>query len=502
MSKNITRLVVAGCMLISAASYAATPKEAAEKLESFLGKFPDLGPGYAVVVVTPDEVVLDYVDGERDARSGAPLTKDTPIYIASQTKAYMGLLAAKLDAMGVLKLDSKITDHWPDVKFPDGVDANEWTVGDLLYHKVPIEAGYITFMEAYVTELDYKDYPALIAEHAVARDEGFQYANLGYNIYSAILHQVSGKSWQDWLDQELFEPLKLTKTSARTSDFPLDELSWNHTWQGEEKGWYLVRPKTDEKMQSAGGLVTSPQDMGRWLQLQLQGKGPGLTEAVVAKAQQSGVETDPEEPNPYELPCSGYALGWNICDFEGHTLYVHGGGYTGARTIMAFSPDLKVGIGVFSNSDNMTGWLTSRTTVQYLQYLTEHESAEKMAAVRERVYPERIARLLEYRMSRLDEARQHEQWGGWAWQPDAAELNQYLGDYLGDDPRLPMKVYLDHGQLMVSAHSYQASLAPAKTDLFAAAAVPLDEPEPVQFNRNSDGAIESFTWDGTTYKRQ
>jgi hypothetical protein len=69
-----------------------------------------------------------------------------------------------------------------------------------------------------------------------------------------------------------------------------------------------------------------------------------------------------------------------VCDFEGHTLYAHGGGYTGARTMMAFSPDLGVGIGVFSNSDNMTGWLTSRTMIQFLQFVIDHEDAGPLDA--------------------------------------------------------------------------------------------------------------------------
>ena len=492
---------VAGAINVSA--IAATPEQAAQKLESFLGKFPDLGPGYAVVAVTPKEVILNYTNGERNAKTGAKLTKETPIYIASQTKAYMGMLAAKLDHKGILKLDSKITDHWPNIDFPLGVDPADYTLADLLNHRVPIEVAEITFLEAYVTELDYRDYPKLIDEHAERRSSGFQYDNLGYNIYGAILHQVTGKSWQDWLQEEIFKPLDLKHTSARTSDFSLEELAWNHMWLGKDKGWHMVRPKTDEIMQSAGGMVTSVQDMGKWLQLQLnQGNGfKDFEQKVVKKAQTIGVETDRKKRNSYELPCYGYALGWNVCDFEGHTLYIHGGGYTGARTMMAFSPDLGVGIGVFSNSDNMTGWLTSRTTVQFLQYLIEHEKAEKMAQVRERVYPERIYKLLEYRLARLEKTRNEDAWEGWKWQPKGEDFKPYLGTYSTQGIPVNVEVKLVDGKLLAQAHSYKVNLTPARRGLFGAQSHPLDSYSPIEFELSGDNQAESFTWDNREYVR-
>jgi len=489
--------------VMSAGSYAATPQQAADKLESFLGKFPELGPGYAVVAVTADDVVLDYVKGERNAKTGAKLTNDTPIYIASQTKAYMGMLAAKLDQKGILKLDSKITDHWPEVDFPFGVDAEDYTLADLLNHRVPIEVGVITFLEAYVTELDHQDYPKLIAEHAEKRKEGFQYDNLGFNVYGAILHKATGKSWQSWLKDEIFKPLNMKRTSAKTSDFSLDELAWSHTWVGGEKGWHQVRPKTDEIMQSAGGMVTSSGDMAKWLQLHLK-NGNGFKEfdqSLMKSAHTIGAEIDRKKRNSYELPCYGYALGWNVCDFEGSTLYIHGGGYTGARTVMAFSPDLGVGIGVFSNSDNMTGWLTSRTTVQFLQYLVDHEKADKMAEIRQKVYPQRIEKLFKYRTERMAKVKSDSTWGGWKWKPEDAQIKKYLGTYQTEDIPVNVEIKMVNGQLVAQAHSYKVNMYPAVENLFAAHSTPLEPFEAIEFEMDGNGKAESFTWDNREYVR-
>ena len=491
-------------LIVSHQATAQSPQAAAEKMEHFLSRFPDRGPGFGVVIVTPDEVLLRYVDGVRRASSGAPLTSDTPMYIASQTKAYMGLLAARLDEEGILSLDSRITDHWPGVTFPGDVDPSAWILQDLLAHRVPIEAGYIVFMEAYVTELASASYPALIKAHGEPRAPGFRYSNLGYNIWAAILETATGKSWREWLDEKVFEPLAMNNTSTRTSGFSLDDLAWNHMWQGEEKGWFELRPKTDAMMQSAGGMVTSVNDMAVWLQANLQGNvldGSGISTEILQKAHTPAVGTDPNARNPYELPCSGYALGWNICDFEGRQLYIHGGGYTGARSMMAFSPDMGAGIGVFSNSDNMTGWLTSRTVVQFFQYLTEHEDADRMANVRERVYPERIARLLDSRQQRLEADLAEERWEGWEWQPTGSELTVYQGNYDSDDPYRKVAIFSESDQLVARMGGLVAWLTPATPGVFGAFTNPFADPEALVFAYDASGEVTGFTWDGTTFQK-
>lgn len=497
-------LAASALALSSTAALADTPQGAADRLGEFLAAIPDLGPGYAAVVVTEDEVLLNYVSGVERASTGVPLTADTPIYIASQTKAYMGLLAAVLDEQGVLSLDSTIADHWPDIQFPEGVDPAAWTMRDLLSHQVPLDVDVITFLEAYVTRVEPSDYPALIAAMGEAREEGFQYANIGYNIYGAILETVTEKTWQDWLDEVIIEPMGWEHTSARTSDFGLDGQSWNHILAESGEGWQEIRPKTDAIMQSAGGMVTSANDMAGWLQLQLRGEGPGLiTASAIAEAQEGHVETGMEDRrNAYEQVCSQYSLGWNICEKNGHNLYIHGGGYTGAATMMAFSPDLGIGIAAFSNSNAMTGWVTSRTVDMYLQFLTDDPNAERMREVRIGQYPQRIERLGQIFATRAERAATDPQWEGWTWAPSAQELEAYTGRFVNEySAYLSVETYVEDGVLRGRVGDYPVYLTPASENLFGARNVHYDRPEPVEFSRDADGRVTSFVWDGQRYDR-
>ncbi|MGH8052606.1 MAG: serine hydrolase domain-containing protein [Stenotrophomonas sp.] len=489
-----------GCVM---AVPAATPEHAAQQLRTFLDGVPELGPGYAVVVVDRERQVLGYVHGTRNAASGAPLTMATPMYIASQTKSYMGLLAQLLDQQGVLPLDSTLADHWPQLQLPDGVDPAAWTLADLLNHRVPLSADAITTLEAYIGSPDPALYPQLLQRFASKRADGFDYDNLGYNIYAAILQQHTGRSWRDWLQQLLFTPLQLHETSTRTSGFDPAQPAFNHQWLGQEQGWQVVPPKPDAIMHSAGGMMTSPRDMGRWLRLQLGGVAAvGINGSALTAAQRIGAQVDTKARNAYELPCRGYAFGWNICDFEGRTLYIHGGSYSGARSMMAFSPELGVGIGVFSNSDNATGWLTSRTVVQFFQYLVDHPDAATWAQTRQEVYPRRVAEQLAGMRARQAKAHANPSWQGWAWQPQADVRAAYAGRFRGE--RLPVEAVINekNGSLQLQLGVLSRSLQPAVVDLFGAQGGPLDSVEPLRFLRNAQGRLMGFEFDGERYLSQ
>lgn len=472
----------------------STKQDAVRQLEQFLEQLdgPDSppGPAYAVVVVSPDKVLLRHITGLARADSNKPADADTAFYIASQTKAYMGLLAATLDARGILKLDRSIKDYWPEIVFPAGVDPAEYTLGDLLSHKVPIESDYITTLEAYVGGLSPAEYATVLATHGNSREPGFRYANIGYNVYAAILQHVTGRSWQDWLQRELTTPLQLRHTAARTSALPAGNIAWRHSWMGDEAGWQIMPPKADSVMHSAGGLMTSVNDMATWLQLQLVGKGPtgsGITLAIVQQALRRHANYEKTSRNAYELPCDGYALGWNICDFNGHVLYIHGGSYAGARSMMAFSPDLQRGIGVFSNSDNATDWLTSRTVTQYFQYLTDDPKAQPMAALRKETYPKRIVQLLTMRRDKQRKARADASWQGWKWKPSDADLAALAGTYGNDDPHKLALVRWDGKVLQINQGETRATLEPAAPGLFGAIEAPLDAPKAVQFGQDAEG---------------
>ena len=496
-------------------------------LDGFLSQaesLVDYPPGAAVIVVTGDGRRYVRVHGETKAGSGHAVTADTAFYIASMTKAYVGLLAARLDAEHVLPLGTTLAAVWPGLRLPGGGrQASAVSLRDLLVHSIPFTAQEITFLEAYVRDVAPSEYPRLLERYAVARQDGFQYDNLGYNIYAAALEARTGKNWRVWLQEKLFLPLGMTKTSGRTSDYAAGKISWSHQRTGDLKdgwpqsdGWYLIPPKTDGMMQSAGGLMTSPNDMARWLGVHLEGSGPngsGLGPEIFARAREDRV-AQPADGDGFS--CDGYVYGWRVCtllirakedaakvDHAIGPLFQHGGGYLGVRSLMTAAPIHGVGTAFLSNSDSMTGFLSEELTKLVFELLQDVPGGTIRSQRRLAQYRERNARYLSDLQSIRQNARADARWKGWAWAPGAAELAAFTGSYRREGALLPeATVIVAEAALFLTTGDRRYRLTPAAPDLFGAQTFAYDEIAAIAFVRGADGHVVGLDWNGERYGKR
>jgi CubicO group peptidase (beta-lactamase class C family) len=464
------------------------------------------------------------VHGETKAGSGHAVTADSAFYIASMTKAYVGLLAARLDAEGVLRLDTTLAGIWPGLELPaGGRRANAVRLRDLLVHSIPFRAPEITFLEAYVRDVAPSEYPGLIKRQAVARPDDFQYDNLGYNIYAAALEARTNGNWRVWLKEKVFSPLGMTNTSGRTSDYAADKIAWSHQRAGALRdgwpradGWYLIPPKADGMMQSAGGLMTSANDMALWLEAQVKGQGPdgsGLTSQIFAKARTDQVA---QPPRPQGFPCDGYVYGWNVCrlvirakeDAAGEDrvfgpFFQHGGGYTGVRSLMTAAPNLGFGVAFLSNSDSMTGFLSQEVTELVFELSQGVPGDDVRSRRRVAEYRDRNASYLIDLQANLQRARAEARWKGWAWAPDAAALVAFAGMYERIGALLPQAtVDFAEGSLFLTTSDRRYRLTPASPDLFGAQTFAYDEIGAITFVRGPGGKVVALDWNGERYEKR
>jgi CubicO group peptidase (beta-lactamase class C family) len=498
-----------------------------EGIDHFLDQIEPIdeyAPGTAVVVVTGDGRRYIRVHGETKAGSGYAVTADSAFYIASMTKAYVGLLAARLDAEGVLPLATTLAEVWPGLKLPEGGrQANAVRLRDLLVHSIPFRVPEITFLEAYVRDVAPSEYPGLIERYAVARQDGFQYDNLGYNIYAAALEARTAKNWRVWLKEKVFSPLRMTGTSGRTSEYEPNKIAWSHQRAGHARdgwpragGWYLIAPKADGMMQSAGGLMTSANDMALWLEAQIKGEGPngsGLTPEIFARALNDRVA----QPSAgYGISCDGYVYGWGVCrlillareDAAGEDralgpFFQHGGGYVGVRSLMTAAPRLGFGVAFLSNSDSMTGFLSQEVTKLVFELDLGIPGGYVRSKWRVDEYRARNARYLIDLQNSRQKRRVDEKWKGWAWAPDAAGLAAFAGRYERHGALLPdAAVELADGALFLTSGNRRNRLTPAAPDLFGAQTYAYEDIAAVAFVRGSDGKVVALDWNGERYGKR
>ena len=429
-------------------------------------KVPGGIAGYSVVIATEGAPDFILTRGVANAASRFPVTPDTPFYIASQTKSYVGLLAARLDREGILPLRTTLSEVWPDLSLPAPADPNRITLGQLLSHRGGIKNDALEDGTAYIGEVPAEAYPRLLERASTAGKPGFAYSNLGYLIYAAALRQRTGRDWKAWLGDDVLKPLDLTETYSRSSLAPAAQIAWGHQWNGH--AWVPVPPKSNSIMHAAGGLFSSPRDLAKWIHWQLR-EGAGQAELNPADFRATHLDSAGEGlgPGGFGIDCNGYGIGWSICQFEGEPLLYHGGTYDGVRSHLFLLPQRQVGVAILANSDGMTGGLGEILMTVIASSLSGRGDAPAHADQMVAKYREMVAKQVENRSKARAASEADPKWQGWAWHPSPADLKSYEGTYRSDLYG-DLQLRLESSELTATLGVVKRTLRPAQTGLFGA----------------------------------
>ena len=347
-------------------------------------------PGVAVAVVRGDETVYARGFGMADREAGLEATPHTPFYIASATKPFTALAAALLHHRGEIDLDAPLTQYTPGIAF-DNVDAGAVTLRDLLTHTHGLENSAIGLRTAFTGEHTPEDLWALLAAtepNESAPHGTFDYTNVGYNILSLVLDRVTERPWQDLLDDLVFQPAGMDRTTAYASE----AAAWGRAapylpfgLDGTGGPVRIYLEKDDTTMQAAGGMYATADDLARWVRLQLNGgrlDGEQVfPEAVIAATHRSHAEVDASF-GPFSR--GGYGLGWYVGDYNGDVFMHHFGGFGGFHAHVSFMPEHDLGVVVLANEAMVGGRLVpTLATFAYEWWLGRPNVAERYAAQRE-----------------------------------------------------------------------------------------------------------------------
>ncbi len=471
---------------------------AAEQLRPVLDRISSLResfPGIGAVLVTEDQSPLIYVHGVTRPENGTPVTPDTPFYIASQTKSYIGLLAARLDREGVLPLSTSLADVWPQLTLPTPADPRHITLRDLLVHIEPFRNSHLQTRTAYVGELLPSAYPSYLSRYSVGRSPGFEYSNLGYLIYAAALEAKTGKSWRVWLTNGLLKPMGLTRTFAATSVPAAREFSWRHQWSGDS--FLMMRPKHDITMHAAGGMFSSTNDVARWLQFNLRRSAPGIDASMFKLAQTPG----PRLHLAFEknFACDGYSFGQLACTYKNVRLANQTGGYLGTRSIASYLPDCGVGIAFMVNSDTLTDSLIQNLTKLTIDFLLQDPLAAERADKLVADYARGISTYPDQRAQHNAREEHNPVFGDWTWAPGLDALSRFVGQYRSDEYG-EMSIQLVEGALVARIGAYEMDLVPARVNVFGGRHTPFTAAEVVAFTMDDSGKSPvTVVWNGATF---
>lgn len=460
---------------------------------SGIQKIPGSFPAVSAVIVQGDDTPLMFVHGLAHAGQPDRVDRTSQFYIASQTKSFVALLAARLDESGVLPLDTTLAQIWPQLTLPAPADPTKITMADLLSHQESLRTDTLNFLTAYVRAVPAADYPDLLARYTEGRSAGFRYSNLGDLIYGAALETRTGRPWQAWLQQEVLQPLRLDEVYSHSSAVPAHRLTWNHRWDGH--AWIAYPPKPDELMHAAGGLLASSDDMAAWMRVNLRRRSPtGLPSAQSFELAQRPLAK--ANLSDGEFVCDGYSLGWYSCAYKHQPVLMHPGSYRGVVSFTVLLPATESGFSLVVNSDSAIEGLGLELIKAFIGTATGQGSETERLRKAVADYPGRLERLVASRREAVQKARNDDAWGGWTWSPSRRETKRYVGTFHSD--RLGTLVVLQGAAgLEAQLGAMRLSLTPASAGLFGISESALDAPEVFRYADD----VGSLRWNDDTFTR-
>ena len=356
-------LVASGLLAVAPAVAAQDRAALGPALDDFVGQAlsrVEAVPGVAIAVVDRRGLVHAAGFGVADVETGAPVTVDTPFYIASATKPFTALAIALMDQRGELDLDAPLSSWSVGSGIPPEFAATV-TLADLLSHQSGIRNDPIAFRVAFSGEWT----PAVLwrltsetAPNQAALHGRFEYTNSGYNLGAVLLEQRWGRDWRALVDDEVLGPLGMAQTTSRVDALRAAGVSVSAGHFGDQPGPARRSPlqKVDATMQSAGGLMSSASDMALWLEAQINDGVVGgrrvFPAGVVAATHVPRVALD-SRSGAYTR--EGYGLGWYAGRYGEDLLVHHFGGFSGSRAHVSFMPARGLGVVVMVNEDLVAG---------------------------------------------------------------------------------------------------------------------------------------------------
>ena len=230
---------------------------------------------------------LDAV-GLADVANNRAMRTDSVFWIASMTKPVTATAVLMLQDEGKLSIDDPVEKHLPEFK-------KQWLIAsrtnDLMTLKRPSRS--ITLRDLLTHTSGLGDVPAprghcSLAELVMAYAQAplqfepgsrWQYCNSGINTLGRVIEVVSGKSFEDFLEQRLFKPLGMKDTTFWPSGGQLKRLAKAYQPRPDGKGleetaiWF-IKGDLGERRRTAfpsGGLFSTAADMFRFYQMMLEG---------------------------------------------------------------------------------------------------------------------------------------------------------------------------------------------------------------------------------------
>jgi CubicO group peptidase (beta-lactamase class C family) len=281
--------------------------------------------------------------GVTSVENPLPVTASTLFQIGSITKTFTATAIMRLVEQGRLDLEARVRAYLPGFCVQDKEASASATVRHLLTHTGGWAGDFFhgtgqgnDALARYVADM--ADLPQLAPIGSL-----WSYNNAGFGVAGLLVEKVTGRLFEDVLQDLVLEPLGLEHCYFDPAKVMTYRFAIGH--DAEEQGPQVARPwMLDRYVYPVGGIATDVHDLLRYARFHLGG-GPDavLPQPVIEQMQSPQVRVWGGE---------SWGLGWSVQDVSGAREIMHSGGTKGQVSLLVLVPERGFALAVLTNGEN------------------------------------------------------------------------------------------------------------------------------------------------------
>lgn len=356
-------------------------KNAIENLSPYLSSWIDYQlwakrlPGLQVCIRLDGEILYSKGHGVADLETGAPLTSDHVLHVASHSKTFTTTLAMMFVERGELRLDAPVGTYVPEVK---DIFAGQVTMRELLSHTAGIIRDGVDSDHWDLTQ-DFPDEAHLLeilrgcGKHH-ERHEFFHYSNIGYGLAGLVLERISGRSFDELARELILTPLCLEKTFPDYTEGMAVDVAGAY---GRPRGADYARRHFKEAgtgaLDAATGFMSTAEDITAFIASLVPGDKGLLSDD--SRREMLRVHGTVEAGGGH----LEYGMGTFSQEIKGRRFYGHTGGWPGALSRTGVDLEDKLAISIIGMSLDTPLGLLFNGIVELIGLATAKQASTKKA---------------------------------------------------------------------------------------------------------------------------
>ncbi|MEA2071759.1 MAG: serine hydrolase domain-containing protein [Asgard group archaeon] len=322
-------------------------------------------PGTAAGIFVDDEIIFKKEYGYADKEKKVPLTADHWFRIASHSKLFTATAIMKLYSEDKLSLDDRISKHLPWFISEEDENLQNVRIRHLLTYSSGISRdGKTAHWNTYeFPELEDIKKQVQKGISFFEASEILKYSNFEFTILGQIIEVVTGKTYHEYIRQEILDPLEMKNTFTKLTEKNIG----NHA-----QGYGIKFPKEKRKklphipakiMHAATGYSSNVSDLMKFYQAHFFENEKLLPDQVKREMQRIQFKSKDDERG----------LGFGITNVQDMKIIGHGGGYPGFITRSGFIKGEKTIVVILTNAIDGPAKTLFQGIIKLIRYLIEQK---------------------------------------------------------------------------------------------------------------------------------